>query len=66
MNSGSVNGALGLSVRTDATQTTRSGDANGNPRTSIVFTTANTAVVAPMVTASVHTTVKAKPRWRRF
>ena len=64
MNSGSVNGAFGLSDRTEATQTNRSGDANGKARTSTVLTTENTAVVAPIVSASVQTTVNAKPGWR--
>ena len=59
MNSGSENGALGLSGRTDAIHTSRSGDANGSARTSTVLTTANTAVVAPIVSASVETTVNA-------
>ena len=52
MNSGSENGALGLSGRTDAIHTSRSGDAKGNARTSTVLTTANTALVAPIVSAS--------------
>jgi hypothetical protein len=59
--SGNENGALGLSGRTDAIHTSRSGDEKGNARTSTVFTTENTAVVAPTVSASVHTTVNAKP-----
>ncbi len=66
MNSGNENGALGLSGRTDAIHTSRSGEEKGSARTSTVFTTENTAVVAPTVTASVHTTVNAKPRWRTY
>src|SRR5262245_16441556 len=65
MNSGSVNGALGLSDRTDAIQTSRSGDANGKARTSTVLRSENTAGVAPMVSTSVQTTVNANPRWRK-
>jgi hypothetical protein len=62
MNSGSVNGASGLSVRTDAIHTSRSGDANGNARTSTALTTKNTPTVAPTLIASVQTTVKAYAR----
>src|SRR6267378_6739593 len=69
MNSGNENGALGLSGRTDAIHTSRSGAANGSARMSTVLTTENTAVVAPIVTPSVHTTVSANPNcrthWRR-
>src|ERR1700752_1605367 len=65
MNSGSVNGALGLSGRTDATHTRRSGDAKGNPRTTPPLTTANPAAVAPTASASVDRTVSAKPGCRR-
>ena len=65
MNSGSVNGALGLSVRTDATQTSRSGEANGNARTSTALTIAKTAVVAAIAIASVATTVSANPGRRK-
>jgi hypothetical protein len=54
-----VNGAEGLSARTDATHISRSGRANGKPRTSIASTTAKTAVVAPIVKATVTSTVSA-------
>ena len=64
MNSGSVNGAFGLSVRTDATQTSRSGDANGSARRSTLFTTEKTAAVAPIASARVPMTVNAKAGWR--
>src|SRR5262245_79457 len=49
----------------EAIQTSWSDAAKGNARISTALTTENTAVVAPIVSASVHTTVTAKPRWRR-
>src|SRR5262245_46439877 len=66
MYSGSVNGALGLSGRTDAIHTSRSGDGYGNARTSTVLTTENTAVVAPIVSASVPMTVAANAGARTY
>src|SRR5262245_39436861 len=66
MNSGSVNGALGLSDRTDVIHTSRSGAPNGSARTSTVSTTEKTAAVAPIASASVHTTVAPNAGWRRY
>src|SRR5215471_14065338 len=68
MYSGSVNGADGLSDRTDAIHTSRSGFENGSARNSTAFTTENTAMLAPIESVSVMATAHAKlgPRrnWR--
>src|SRR5262245_473312 len=66
MNSGNEKGAFGLSDRTDATHVSRSGDAPGSALTSTPLTTENTAVVAPIVRASVQITATAKPGRRAW
>src|SRR5215469_10471333 len=65
MNSGSENGAIGLSGRTDVTHTSRSGAWNGSARNKTALTTEKTAMFAPIASASVETTANANPGWRR-
>src|SRR5712692_8910105 len=65
MNSGRENGAAGLSVRTDVIHTSRSGAVKGSARNSTALTTENTAMFAPIASASVDMTANAKPGRRR-
>src|SRR5262249_20410748 len=65
MYSGSVKGADGLSERTDAIHTSRSGFENGRARNSTAFTTENTATLAPIESASVIATAHVKLGRRR-
>src|SRR5215831_582917 len=65
MNSGIVNGAEGLSERTDAIHTSRAGSMNGSARNKTAFTTENTAMFAPIARARVEMTANAKLGWRR-
>src|SRR5262245_20419256 len=65
MNSGRVNGAAGLSARTDVIHTSRSGSVKGNARNNTALTTENTAMLTPIASTSVETTASTNPGWRR-